>query len=200
MKKYLYILLVALFVVGCHKPVPAPEPEPEPDRVESAKKSFDLSYEAQTLELKFDTNAEYSFDISAEWIKPEEGSRSKGMKSYTARFAVEENTSKKERVAYILILAGEAQQTITVVQGAMPERMTLLLDHTNTKLLSPTWRGKVVTGNISWGDGTEQSYAEGASHSFSGSEQSTKFDMRGATGFRIEQIDNIENIEIGVEL
>ena len=198
MKKYLYIISALMLVVGCHKPVPAPEPEP--DRVESAKKSFELSYEAQTLELKFDTNAEYSFDISAEWIKPEEGSRSKGMKSYTARFAVEENTTKEERVAYILILAGEAQHIVTVVQGAMPERMTLQLDHTNTKLLSPTWRGKVVTGNINWGDGAEQSYAEGASHSFSGSEHKTLFDMRGATGFRIEQIDNIDNIEIGVEL
>ena len=187
MKKYLYIISALLLVVGCHKPVPAPEPEP--DRVESAKKSFELSYEAQTLELKFDTNTDYSFDISAEWIKPEEGSRSKGMKSYTARFAVEENNTKEERVAYILILAGEAQQIVT-----------LQLDHTNTKLLSPTWRGEVVTGNINWGDGAEQSYAEGASHSFSGSEHKTLFDMRGATGFKIEQIDNIDNIEIGVEL
>ena len=198
MKKYLYILAALVFVVGCHKP--APTPTPEPDKLELVAKRYELSYEAQTLELKFDTNAEYSFELSAEWIKPEDGSRSKGMKSYTARFAVEENTSKKERVAYILILADEAQQTITVVQGAMPERMTLQLDHTNTKLLSPTWRGKVVTGNISWGDGAEQSYAEGASHSFSGSEHKTLFDMRGATGFKIEQIDNIDNIEIGVEL
>ena len=198
MKKYLYILLVALFVVGCHKPTPAPEPEA--DRVESSVAKYELSYEAQTFELKFDANVEYSFELSAEWITLEEGSRGQGMKSYTARFAVEENTSKKERVACILILAGEAQQTITVVQGAMPERMILQLDHANTTLKSPTWRGDIITGNISWGDGTEQSYTEGASHSFSGAKQSTKFDMRGATGFRIEQIDNIENIEIGIEL
>lgn len=198
MKKYLYILAALVFVVGCHKP--APTPTPEPDQLELVAKMYELSYEAQTLELKFDTNAEYSFELSADWIKLEEGSRSQGMKSYTVRFAVEENTSKKERVAYILILAGEAQHIVTVVQGAMPERMTLQLDHTNTKLVSPTWRGKVVTGNISWGDGAEQSYAEGASHSFSGSEHKTLFDMRGATGFKIEQIDNIDNIEIGVEL
>ena len=113
---------------------------------------------------------------------------------------VEENTSKKERVAYILILAGEAQQTITVVQGAMPERMTLKLDHTNTTLKSPTWRGDAVTGNISWGDGAEQSYAEGALHNFDGTTKMTTFDMRGATGFRIESLDNIDNIEIGIEL
>ena len=198
MKKYLYILAALVFVVGCHKP--APTPTPEPDKLELVAKRYELSYEAQTLELKFDTNAEYSFELSAEWIKLEEGSRSQGMKSYTARFAVEENTSKKERVAYILILAGEAEQTITIVQGAMPERMTLQLDHTNATLSSPKWRGDAVTGSISWGDGTEQSYAEGASHSFSGTKQSTKFDMRGATGFKIEHIDNIDNIEIGVEL
>lgn len=198
MKKYLYILAALVFVVGCHKP--APTPTPEPDKLELVAKKYELSYEAQTLELKFDTNAEYSFELSAEWIKLEEGSRSQGMKSYTVRFAVEENTSKKERVAYILILAGEAEQTITIVQGAMPERMTLQLDHTNATLSSPKWRGDAVTGSISWGDGTEQSYAEGASHSFSGTKQSTKFDMRGATGFKIEHIDNIDNIEIGVEL
>lgn len=198
MKKYLYIIATLLLVVGCHKPTPAPEPEP--DRVESAKERYELSYEAQTLELRFDANAEYSFELSAGWIRLEEGSRSQDMKSYTVRFMVEENTSKKERVAYILILAGEAQQTITIVQEAMPERMTLHLDHTNTELTSPTWRGEVVTGSISWGDGAEQSYAEGASHNFSGSEHKTSFDMLGATGFRIESIDNIDNIEIGIEL
>lgn len=198
MKKYLYILAALVFVVGCHKP--APTPTPEPDQLELVAKMYELSYEAQTLELKFDTNAEYSFELSADWIKLEEGSRSQGMKSYTVRFAVEENTSKKERVAYILILAGEAEQTITIVQGAMPERMTLQLDHTNATLSSPKWRGDAVTGSISWGDGTEQSYAQGASHSFSGAKQRTIFDMRGATGFKIEHIDNIDNIEIGVEL
>lgn len=197
MKKYLYILAALVFVVGCHKP--APTPTPEPDQLELVAKMYKLSYEAQTLELKFDTNAEYSFELSAEWIKLEEGSRSQGMKSYTARFTVEENTSKKERVAYILILAGEAEQTITIVQGAMPERMTLQLDHTNATLSSPKWRGDAVTGSISWGDGTEQSYAQGVSHSFSGVKQRTIFDMRGATGFKIEHIDNIDNIEIGVE-
>lgn len=198
MKKYLYILVALVFVVGCHKP--APTPTPEPDQLELVAKMYELSYEAQTLELKFDTNAEYSFELSADWIKLEEGSRSQGMKSYTVRFAVEENTSKKERVAYILILAGEAEQTITIVQDAMPERMTLQLDHTNTTLSSLNWRGDAVTGSISWGDGTEQSYAEGVSHSFSGVKQRTIFDMRGATGFKIEHIDNIDNIEIGVEL
>lgn len=198
MKKYLYILVLLLFVVGCHKP--APTPTPEADAIETTVKRYELSYEAQTMELKFDTNAEYSFEFSAEWIKLEEGSRSQGMKSYTVRFAVEENTSKKERVAYILILAGEAEQTITIVQGAMPERMTLQLDHSNATLSSPKWRGDSVTGSISWGDGTEQSYAQDASHSFSGAKQRTIFDMRGATGFKIEHIDNIDNIEIGVEL
>ena len=198
MKKYLYILIIALFVVGCHKPVPTPEPEP--DRVESAKERYELSYEAQTMELTFDANAEYSFELSAGWIRLEEGSRGSDMKSYTVRFTVDENTSKKERVAYILILAGEAQQTITVVQGAMPERMTLKLDHTNTALKSPTWRGDAVSGKISWGDGVEQSYTEGASHSFGGAEQQTTFDMRGATGFKIESLDEITDIEIGIEL
>ena len=198
MKKYLYILAALVFVVGCHKP--APTPTPEPDQLELVAKRYELSYEAQTLELKFDTNAEYSFELSADWIKLEEGSRSQGMKSYTVRFAVEENTSKKERVAYIIILAGEAEQTITIVQGAMPERMTLQLDHSNTTLSSPKWRGDAVTGSISWGDGTEQSYVQGASHSVNGAKQRTIFDMRGATGFKIEHIDNIDNIEIGVEL
>ena len=198
MKKYLYVIATLLLVVGCHKPTPAPEPEP--DKVESAVAKYELGYEAQTLELRFDTNVEYSFELSAGWIRLEEGSRSQDMKSYTVRFMVEENTSKKERVAYILILAGEAQQTITVVQGAMPERMTLKLDHTNTTLKSPTWRGDAVTGNISWGDGAEQSYAEGALHNFDGTTKMTTFDMRGATGFRIESLDNIDNIEIGIEL
>lgn len=198
MKKYLYILVALVFVVGCHKP--APTPTPEPDQLELVAKRYELSYEAQTLELKFDTNAEYSFELSADWIKLEEGSRSQGMKSYTVRFAVEENTSKKERVAYILILAGEVEQTITITQGAMPKRMTLQLDHTNATLSSPKWRGDAVTGSISWGDGTEQSYVQGVSHSFSGAKQRTIFDMRGATGFKIEHIDNVDNIEIGVEL
>lgn len=193
---YLYMLVAMLAFVGCHKPMPAPDA----DAIETPKQSYDLSYEMQTLELAFATNAEYSFEISDGWITLVEDSRSQGMKSYTVQFAVEENNSKHERSAHIRIIAGDAEYIVTVVQAGMPERMLLLLDHANVTLNTPTWRGDSVTGNISWGDGATQKYVEGASHSFGGEEYQTKFDMRGATGFRIEQIDNIDNIEIGVEL
>ena len=71
MKKYLYILIIALFVVGCHKPVPTPEPEP--DRVESAKERYELSYEAehiaQCLEEGLLTSPVVTEELSAAGIR-----------------------------------------------------------------------------------------------------------------------------------
>lgn len=189
--------LLALVAVGCKSEKPLPELVI--DSLDVVEDDFELSYEAQVITLNFATNAEYSFELGAEWITLAE---SRSDVNYGVCFAVAENTSSDERSSYIKVLAGDAEAIIPVIQRGAPERMTLKLTHTNATLATPVWYGNEVSGRVKWGDGSCDSYAEGIEHdySFDGSTaHEALFDMRGAEGFHILSIGDISDIEIAVE-
>ena len=190
-----------LLAIGCKSKDPMPQPQPKPapqvDRIDIDKDYYLLTHESQTLEISFAANAEYSIEIGDGWISEMVDSRA--MESYVARFVVEKNMSEDSRGTYIKIIVGNLEQSIVVEQSGTPKRsMTLELTHSESTLISPTWRGEGVGGTILWGDGEEQQYEDGVSHQFSGAEHTTTFGMYGATGFRIESLGAINDITIGI--
>lgn len=190
--------LMALVAVGCKSEKPLPEPVI--DSLDVVEDNFELSYEAQVITLNFATNAEYSFELGAEWITLAE---SRSDVNYEVCFAVAENTSRDERSSYIKVLAGDAEAIIPVIQRGAPERMTLKLTHTNATLATPVWYGNDVSGRVEWGDGSSDSYADDIEHDYSSNGSTaheTLFDMRGAEGFHIPAVRDISDIEIAVEL
>lgn len=190
-----------LLAIGCKSKDPMPQPQPKPtpqvDRIDIDKDYYLLTHESQTLEISFAANAEYSIEIGDGWISEMVDSRA--MESYVVKFAVEKNMSEDTRSTYIKIIVGNLEQSIVVEQSGTPKRsMTLELTHSESILISPTWRGEGVGGTILWGDGEEQQYEDGANHQFSGVEHTTTFGMYGATGFRIESLGAINDITIGI--
>ena len=200
--RYIYFIpLLMLLAIGCKSKDPMPQPQPKPtpqvDRIDIDKDYYLLTPESQTLEISFAANAEYSIEIGDGWISEMVDSRA--MESYVERFAVEKNMSEDPRSTYIKIIVGNLEQSIVVEQSGTPKRsMTLELTHSESILISPTWRGEGVGGTILWGDGEEQQYEDGANHQFSGAEHTTTFDMYGATGFRVESLGDISDITIGI--
>lgn len=190
--------LLALVAVGCKSEKPLPEPVI--DSLDVVEDDFELSYEAQTITLKFATNAEYSFELGAEWISLVD---TRSTENYEVCFAIDENKSRDERSSYIKVLAGDVEAIIPVIQRGAPERMTLKLTHSDSTLAMPLWYGNDVSGRVEWGDGSSDSYADDIEHDYS-SDGSTAhealFDMRGAEGFHIPAIGGISDIEIAVEL
>lgn len=195
MKKILYIFVVLALFAGCKTDKPLSEPVI--DEIEMEEDVYQLDYTEQMLTLEFKTNAEYSFEIGAEWITLMEGSRA--MESYTQSFAVAANDSADVRSTYIKIIAGEVEYTVTVEQAGKPETFHLTLKHSQKHLQSPEWSGESVRGEVDWGDGTKEAYNDGMSHSYTSDGQyKAKFEMVDVEGFEIEKLGDIEHLDIGL--
>lgn len=193
MRKILYIFVVLALLAGCKRENPLPEPEV--DNIEMDADNYQLDYREQTLTLEFATNAEYRFEIGADWITPIETSRA--MESHTQNFTVAENTTTDLRSTYIKIVAGEVEYSVTVVQSAKAEMFNLTLRHSAKHLQSPEWRGENVSGKVDWGDGITESYNEGLTHDYtSDGKYSAKFEMENIEGFEIKRLGDIEHLDI----
>lgn len=195
MRKILYISVVLALFVGCNTDKPLPEPVI--DEIVMDEDKYQLDHTEQTLTLEFRTNAEYRFEIGAEWITPMEDSRA--MESYTQSFAVAANDSADMRSTYIKIIAGEVEYTVTVEQAGKPETFHLTLKHSQKQLQSPEWSGESIRGEVDWGDGTTEEYKEGINHTYTSEGQyKAKFEMENIEGFEIEQLGDIEHLDIAM--
>lgn len=194
MKNTLYVVLFLLLFVGCKKDKPLPEPVI--DNIEMDKDCYELDYKEQILTLEFlATNAQQRFEIGADWITLIEDSRA--AKSYSQSFAVSENESSDMRSTYIKIFVGDVEYRVVVEQAARPEMLHLMIRHNTKHLYSPLWEGSNLRGSIDWGDGIREEYDEGIDHYYSSdAKYDARFEMENATGFRIEQLGNLEHLEI----
>lgn len=194
MKRISYLIIALILLAGCKRQQPLPEPVI--DEITMDKDKYMLDYKEQVLTLEFATNAEYSFEIGADWITIVEAD-SRSLVSYAQSFAVAENTTQDERSTYIKIVAGEVEYMVTVTQGAKPEVFNLTIKHSAKHLDSPVWSGENVAGEVEWGDGCKDTYSEGINHDYTSEEQhSATFEMTSVDGFEIEQLGEIEHIDI----
>lgn len=193
MRKILYIFVVLSLLAGCKRDKPLSEPNI--DTIEMATDKYQLDYREQILTLEFKTNAEYCFEIGADWIVLTEDSRS--MESYEQSFVVAENRTSDLRSTYIRVVAGEVEYMVTIEQSAKAETFNLTLRHSTQHLNSPEWSGENVRGKVDWGDDTKEEYTEGLSHDYpSSGRYSAMFEMENVEGFEIKRLGDIEHLDI----
>lgn len=197
MKRFLLMIAVVAVCVGCQyldKEIDQ-QPSNEPDNVvetelEVDKSDIILDFKAQSVEIAVSANREFEVDVCVDWITytiADSGDR--------VVLSVTENTTPESRSSEIVIIAGDLMHTVTIEQGAKPETMQLLLEHTSSYLDSPTWGGSNIRGSVDWGDGTTEEYQEGISHDYTDTQKhSAQFNMEGATSFRIERVGEIESV------
>ena len=201
MKRFLLMIAVVAVCVGCQyldKEIDQ-QPSNEPDNVvetelEVDKSEFILDYTAQSVEIAIRANQLFEVKVGAEWI------------TYTIAGSgdrvvlnVSENIGLDARVTEVHITAGDIVRTVAVQQGAKPETMQLLLEHTSLYLDSPTWGGSNIRGSVDWGDGTTEEYQEGISHDYTDTQKrSAQFTMEGATSFYIERIGDVESVTLSL--
>lgn len=175
------------------------QPSNEPDNVvetelEVDKSEFMLDYTAQSVEIVVSANREFEVDVCVDWITytiADSGDR--------VVLSVTENTTPESRSSEIVIIAGDLMHTVTIEQGAKPETMQLLLEHTSSYLDSPTWGGSNIRGSVDWGDGTTEEYRDGIAHDYVDTQRrSAQFNMEGTTSFRIERVGEIESVTISL--
>jgi hypothetical protein len=197
MKRFLLMIAIVAVCAGCQyldKEIDQ-QPSNKPDNVvetelEVDKSEFILDYTAQSVEIAIRANQLFEVKVSAEWITYAiAGSGDRVVLN------VSENIGLDPRVTEVHITAGDIVHTVTIEQGAKPETMQLLLEHTSSYLDSPTWGGSNIRGSVDWGDGTTEEYQEGISHDYTDTQKhSAQFNMEGATSFRIERVGEIESV------
>ena len=195
MKRFLLMIAIVAVGAGCQfldvEPTPSVDAFTEAElRVDASE--FKLDYTAQSVEVTLYANLPIDVLVGVDWI-------TYAVSDACDRvvFSVAENRGSDPRMAEVVIAADELKHTITIEQGAKPERMELRLEHKSTTLDAPTWGGSNVKGSVDWGDGTTEEYSEGVSHDYADAQKrSAKFTMEGATSFRIERIGDIEGVTI----
>ena len=158
--------------------------------------TYTVDYTAQNLSIELQSNFDIEVKISCDgdWITLTE---SRALESRTLVFDITENNSTKARKATIEVGGKSEQKMLTVNQTGFPRRMQLSLSHSQATLSSPIWYGANITGNITWGDGTEEAWSEDAEHSFADSSpKESNFTMENALSFIIPQLGTITSIEI----
>ena len=173
------------------KPNPEIEGEPEAEtELEVDKSDIILDFKAQSVEIAVSANREFEVDVCVDWITytiADSGDR--------VVLSVTENTIPESRSSEIVIIAGDLMHTVTIEQGAKPEMISLVLEHSSTHLDSPEWDGYDVKGSVDWGDGTTEEYRDGIAHDYVDTQRrSAQFNMEGATSFHIERIGEIESV------
>lgn len=201
MKRFLLMIAIVAVCAGCQyldKEIDQ-QPSNEPDNVvetelEVDKSEFMLDYTAQSVEIAIRANQLFEVKVSAEWITYAiAGSGDRVVLN------VSENIGLDPRVTEVHITAGDIVRTVTIEQGAKPEMISLVLEHSSTHLDSPEWDGYDVKGSVDWGDGTTEEYQEGISHDYTDTQKhSAQFNMEGATSFRIERVGEIESVTISL--
>ena len=94
-------------------------------------KSYDLTSDAQTIDITVQANVDYSVSVSEEWIKEVE---TKALASSTLTFSVEENTSYDARSATVTIKPQDGSVPEQVVTVRQAQKDALIVSDTSFEL------------------------------------------------------------------
>ena len=91
----------------------------------------------------------------------------------------------------------EPQPEPTPDDAVMVDVLNLTLVHSSEQLDAPMWYGEGVRGQVDWGDGAVEEYADGLSHDYATDDKhSAKFEMERVDGFEIKRLGDIEHLNI----
>ncbi len=160
-----------------------------------SKNEFSFDFFRQEFELLLSSNVDVNVDIPVEWIHV---TKTKALEVQKLAVVVDENTGEEQREAVLKFSYEDLEQTVKISQLGFSNPMILELKHNEKMLNSPLWKGENLGGTIFWGDGTEETYAEGISHEFAGTSEAvtTSFDMYRVTSFEIPVVGSISTITI----
>lgn len=152
--------------------------------------------EGGRLDFEINTNVDFEVGVSEEWIRllPE----SRGLETRMLQFEVDPNPGKGERVAVITLAGENIEQSITVYQNGLSGASVLHIVHESGDFTLPSIGGShFYYGLVSWGDGSQEVYAEGASHVYTGSGPHTvSIETHGAEEFSLQNLTGVTEVDL----
>lgn len=155
----------------------------------------EYNLDARTTELEFPINTNVDFEVTTpEWIKRVTDSRA--MESIPLRFTVEENPTLDVREGIIVISGENVKQEIKVIQQGRNDNGRVVLIHNGNTFYTPQIIGHNVTGTIYWGDNTQESYKENATHTYQeNKEYNVIIETLGGEEIIIQKTNNLIEID-----
>ena len=115
---FLVGILLLFTLYACSEDSPSSEEEQPTLSIPSDQLSWDLGYEAQSVEVVFSCNAEWSVSVdaaSSSWlsVSPSKG----GAGQHTLSISVSENTGEESRTGIVTVSSGEVSKKISLTQS-----------------------------------------------------------------------------------
>lgn len=121
-KSEIFICLVGILLLctlyACSEDSPSSEEERTTLSIPSTQLSWNLGYEAQTVEVNLSCNAEWSVsvdDASSSWLSVTPSKGDAGQ--HTLSISVLENTGEESRIGTVTVSSGDVSKKITFTQS-----------------------------------------------------------------------------------
>ena len=132
---FLVGILLLFTLYACSEDSPSSEEEQPTLSIPSDQLSWDLGYEAQSVEVVFSCNAEWSVsvdDASSSWlgVTPSKGNAGE----YTLSISVSENTDKDSRTGTVTVSSRELSKEISFTQSGFETTLSIPSDQLSWNL------------------------------------------------------------------
>ncbi len=167
--------------------------EREEPTVDFSVTSLDIQSDGGSQTVTLTTNYDWTATASDPWIQVSPTSGKKGTTTLTLR--IEANDKGTSRKGSVTITCRDLTRSVSISQ--QPElSQTLIIKHGNETFAAPSLTGSSVTGRVKWGDGAEEFWRKGLTHTYSSPgtfvmEVSTS----GAISFKVESLARIAEID-----
>ena len=126
---FLVGILLLFTLYACSEDSPSSEEEQPTLSIPSSQFSWNLGYEAQTVEVEFSCNAEWAVsvdDASSSWLSvtPSKGNAGE----YTLSISVSENTDKDSRTGTVTVSSRELSKEISFTQSGFETTLSIPSD------------------------------------------------------------------------
>ena len=166
------------------------------DAILVAESMYGVSVEAGELTFDVNANVDFEVSVSADWLKrvPE----TRGLKTTSLSFTVEENPDFTARKGIITVHHGDISQQITIVQEGRKEVISRIsITHVNQLFKIPTLIGKEIKGSVLWGDTQQEDYRAGASHTYKeGTSHTVTIESSGAEEVVLSDIVGVTELDL----
>ena len=162
--------------------------------------SVDFSVASLTLKaaggsetVSLTTNYPWTATASDPWIQVSPTSGKKGTTSLSIR--VDANDKSTVRKGSVTINCHDLTRSVSITQQPdLPQQ--LIIKHGNGSFTAPVFTGSSVTGTVKWGDGAEDAWRKGLSHTYSspGTYMVETF-TAGAISFKVESLTGVAEID-----
>ena len=167
--------------------------EREEPSVDLSVTTLDVQSDGGSQTVSLTTNYDWTATASDPWIQVSPTSGKKGMTNLNLR--IEANDKSTSRKGSVTINCRDLTRAVTILQQPTLSQ-SLIIKHGNDTFAVPSLTGSSVSGRVKWGDGTEEFWRKGLTHTYSSPGTFVlEISIAGAISFKVESLARVAEID-----